>query len=215
MFNASAERAFGCSMRAPWDRPTISYMSHAGYRRLLPVTQLLLFVLLIWFGCPYRVAWESWLNPRGTDDWYPAFIDGTPTVKEQLAEGLNYPATLSTLLLIPVQHRLRTGAARELADHLTTVVFVPILWYLIGRRIDRRRVLSVGKASPSLIEKAFAISGVVVLAVLATAILVATVFSFGALDYIVLRVFMLAWLATGILVLSRRIRDWRPVARAA
>jgi hypothetical protein len=55
--------------------------------------------------------------------------------EELLASGVNAPAAVaSALILQPVHFLFHDGASRELANHATTALFVPLLWYFIGRR---------------------------------------------------------------------------------
>ena len=185
-----------------------------GYRTVLPVLQLLLFTSLTWFACPYRTTWECWRHPENTAGWCAEFIYETPPFLEQLAEGLYYPATLPGELLIPFNKTLRSGAAQELAQHLATAVFIPIVWFLIGRAIDRRRVRQSNILLPSMFQKMLTTLTIVILGILSGVITVAIV-RLGVLEFSILRVLVLAWLATGITVFSRRVRNWRRSAPAA
>jgi hypothetical protein len=65
-----------------------------------------------------------------------------------LAAGVNLPAVaLAALSLAPFDDRLRTGASRDLAMHVATAIYIPLLWFLIGKRLDRRRTIRAAPLS--------------------------------------------------------------------
>ena len=118
-------------------------MSRIKWRSVLPVVQLALYLMLVWYGCWYRPTWQQWFwnwispHPESTA-W--AWIDGIESFPEQLAAGLNFPAAfLATLVLIPFEGKLNTGASIELTLHIVTVIFIPPLWYLVGKDLDARK----------------------------------------------------------------------------
>ncbi len=83
-----------------------TFMQQITWRKALPVVQLAAYVLLVWYGCWYRPTWQhwvrNWISP-GTQagGWYPAWVDGAEPFPEQLAAGINFPATwLSGLTII-------------------------------------------------------------------------------------------------------------------
>jgi hypothetical protein len=187
-------------------------MRRIAYRKILPATQLAVYVLLIWYGCPYRRTWQSWsaTRPDAVENWNLEWIDGPPNFEEQLALGLNSPALLSTLLLIPFDAHLRTGAAKELASYSVMALFVPFLWYVVGRRLDRRGGTAAPR--PSMIRRVLIIAGLLVSAVVAVLMVVALVVRLG--EGLTARVLILAWASWGILLCFRAIRHWRTGAAA-
>lgn len=124
-----------------------------GWRVALPLVQLVASVSLIWYGCWYRPAWqhwvEEWISPTSEpSEVYFGWIDGIEPISEQIASGLNFPAAAAAALsLAPLVGWLNTGASRELAFHFLTALYIPLLWYWIGKRIDRRREISAAPLS--------------------------------------------------------------------
>jgi len=191
-------------------------MHRIAYRILLPLVQLALYLMLIWYGCYYRPTWQSqlqnWIAPRPAvaGGWDPTWIDGPPSLAEQVALGINAPAVFaSMLILIPFDSLFHNGASRELAAHITAAFLIPVLWYLIGRRFDRRTGVP---ACPSTVGKVLtvaglAVAGLAVAALVAILIAVSLVVRFGEL--LAGRLLILAWAIVGALVSSRTIRGWR------
>jgi hypothetical protein len=149
-------------------------MHRIAYRIVLPVVQLALYLLLIWYGCYYRPTWQHqlqhWITPRPVvaDGWDPTWMDGSPSFAEQLALGINALAVFtSMLMLIPFDSLFPDGASRELAAH-TAALFIPLLWYFTGRRLEQP---TGATARPSTVGK------VSMLTVLAVAALVALLIS--------------------------------------
>jgi hypothetical protein len=56
-----------------------------------------------------------------------------------LAAGLNFPAVaVAALSLLPFDAYLRDGASRDFVMHVLTAIYTPVLWFLIGKRLDGR-----------------------------------------------------------------------------
>lgn len=92
---------------------------------VLPLAQCLLEVILLHFGSvqvPIRVS----------GDYYPQI--GTPAIVGFL---LNLPATCTAVLLARILPRLFATGAGFRAAFFSGVV---LTWYLIGLRLDKRRV---------------------------------------------------------------------------
>jgi hypothetical protein len=126
-----------------------------GWRKVLPLAQLAAYLLLVWSGCWYRPTWERWFQARSSESsqssgFYPTWIDGVEPVQEQLAAGLNFPAVaVAALSLVPFDDYLRTGVARDFAMHVLTAIYTPLLWFLIGKRLDgqgRTKAASLSRA---------------------------------------------------------------------
>jgi hypothetical protein len=138
-------------------------MRRVPYQIILPVVQLALYLVLVWLGCYYRPTWQAqfqhWIAPRPAADtvgWDPVWIDGPPSLAEQIAFGINTPAALaSSLVLVPFGSFLHNGASRELAAHTTTAILIPALGFFIGRRLERQSIVT---ARPSMIGKAYAVA---------------------------------------------------------
>lgn len=185
-------------------------MPRIAYRRILPITQFISYVLLIWYGCLYRPTWQSqlehWLNPqsRVSDGWYPTWIDGAPSLAEQVALGVNAPAILAaTLLLVPFDSLFHNGASKELAAHVLGAFSVLPLWYLIGRRLERRTAM----CRASLVVK---VSTLILLAAASlVALLIAASLVIRSDEFLVARLLILVWAVASIWASSRSIRLWR------
>lgn len=191
-------------------------MRRIAYRILLPVVQLALYLLLIWYGCYYRPTWQSqlqnWITPRPAvaGGWDPTWIDGPPSLAEQLALGINAPALFaSMLILIPFDSLFHNGASRELAAHTTAAFLIPVLWYFVGWRFERRTGVP---ARPSTIGRVLTLAGLAVAALVAVLIAVSLVVRFGEL--LAGRLLILAWAIVGALVSARTIRGWKVRATA-
>jgi len=192
-------------------------MKRMGYRRTLPLVAFGTYAALIWFGCPYiRLAGESaHAAPRGegTLGWNPSCMDFVPPAAEQLAYGLNAPAMVAAPLFDPLINRMHpTCRQSEYFDHAVIGLFVPFLWYFIGRLADNgdsARFRSCIRA-----HKVWACLGVFVLSAFAT-LIGASFFLTSPLDYLVLRVCMLGWIGLGVFTLLAGMRGGRATALPA
>jgi hypothetical protein len=182
------------------------------WRKILPSAQLALYLLLIWYGCPYWQTWQNrlghWMMPTsvGAHEFDMAWIDGPLSSAEQLALGINAPMTLAALvILIPFESLFHDGASRALAMYTITALSIPILWYLIGRRLETRTIV---RAHFSKARKILTVWGLASAALLlALQIADALIFRFG--EMLVGRLLILGWSITGILVFSQSIRHWK------
>jgi len=186
-------------------------MHRIAYRKILPAVQLALYLVLIWYGCLYRQTWQSqwqhWITSRpvAADEWIPTWVDGAPSFAEQLASGINAPAVFAaTLILIPFDSLFHNGASHELAAHGATSIFVPLLWYLIGRRLERRRGVLT---RPTMIGKVLMIGGLTAAALVAIFIVVSL--AFRSDEMVAGRLLILSWAIGGILLSSKTILHWR------
>jgi small-conductance mechanosensitive channel len=191
-------------------------MLRIAYRHILPVAQLSVYVLLVWYGCSYRPTsqhmFENWITPRPPfpTAWYPAWIDGPPSFEEQVARGINTPPVfVSMLILIPFDSVFPDGASRELASHFLEALFIPVLWYAIGRRLDRRMA---GPMSASVARKALTWAGLTT-ACLVT-LLITFTFARSLGELFVGRLLILAWGVIGTWICLKMIHRWKmkPVA---
>jgi hypothetical protein len=91
-----------------------------------------------------------------------------------------------------------------LASHTVTAAFIPLLWYLIGRRLDFGP--GARYVDPSEAERILTVTGLVT-CVLATAFMTAVLFTARVT---LLGVLVFAWLAAGSVTLVRRMRRWKP-----
>lgn len=183
------------------------------WRKVLPLAQLAVYVLLVWFGCWYRPTWEQWFKATPSQSsepvpFYPDWIDGIEPIPEQAAEGLSFPAgAAASLSLVPFDENLRTGASRDFAMHVLTAIYTPLLWFLIGKRIDGRAGTKTTTLSRS--RKALALIALAVLLLVAGLMLWFLVdgqrYTVAALS--------LAWILGGIVVIWRRLRQ--PIAQRA
>ena len=176
------------------------------WRTILPPAQLAAYLMLVWSGCWYRPTWEQWFQARPSQAsesiaFYPTWIDGIEPVQEQLAAGLNFPAVaVAALSLVPFDDYLRTGASRDLAVHVLSAIYISLLWFLIGKRVDGRAM-----------TKAAALSGrrkVIAVVALAGLLLAA-----GSMLWVLVEgqrytvaALSLAWVLGGIMVIWHRLR---------
>jgi hypothetical protein len=176
-------------------------------RKLLPIVQFVAYLLIIWFGCPYRDTWTQWLTSTG--GFMPSWIDGPPSILEQFALGINLPAVLLLPILALFQSTVRTGAGQELLMHIVTAIAVPGMWYLIGRWIDNR---DAKLRLASRAAKLCAWAGVICLGTLATFVLAS--FFLGGREFVVERLFALLWISGGIYLVGMAIGQ-SPTSQAA
>lgn len=183
------------------------------WRKVLPLAQLAAYMLLVWFGCWYRPTWQRWFVERpsqssGSAPFYPTWIDGIEPIPEQLAAGLNFPAVaVAAFSLVPFDEYLRTGASRDFAMHVLTAIYTPLLWFLIGKRVDGRA--STKTMTLSRRRKTVA---VIALAVLLLAASLMLWFFVEGQRYTVTAL-SLAWILGGIIMIWRRLRQ--PIAERA
>jgi lysylphosphatidylglycerol synthetase-like protein (DUF2156 family) len=141
----------------------------------------------------------------GAHEFDMAWIDGPLSSAEQLALGINAPVTLAALvILIPFESLFHDGASRALAMYTITALGIPILWYLIGRRLETRTIV---RAHFSKARKVLTVCGLAIAALLVLQIAGALIFRFG--EMLVGRLLILGWSITGVLVFSRSVRHWK------
>jgi len=113
------------------------------WRFLLPPAQFALHWALLWYGCPYRPIWQRHLGiqfaqPEDITSFDTGWISGPMSAAEQLAMGLNFPATLAAQLSLGFYPQVfQAGSSSDLAVHIATAIFLLPLWYWIGRRVDQ------------------------------------------------------------------------------
>jgi hypothetical protein len=172
---------------------------------MLPLLQLAAYIPLVWYGCWYRPTWQHWMSPSSdTAGFYPNWIDGIEPFPEQLAAGINSPAmVLAAWSVMPFDHWLASGASIEFAIHVVTALYIPLLWYLIGKRLDER-----GKRkSPPLSRGRNAVAVVTLVGLLSIAILLVWSFLEGQRYTMVSLSF--AWIGCGILAVWFQLRRTR------
>jgi peptidoglycan biosynthesis protein MviN/MurJ (putative lipid II flippase) len=108
------------------------------------------------------------------------------------------------LILIPFGSLFHNGASHELAAHATAALFIPVLWYFIGRRLERRGGVLT---RPTMIGKVLTISGLTATALVA--ILIAVSLAFRSDEMVAARLLILSWAIGGILISSKTILHWR------
>ncbi len=190
------------------------HMLRAEWRKILPVFQLAAYLALVWYGCWYRPTWQHWFKNWASPSlaqtgFYPAWVDGIESLPEQIASGLNFPAVAAAALsVVPFENRLSTGASRELAMHILAALYIPLLWYLIGRWIDKRAGMSTGPLSRGI--KTLAVSGLVGLLLLGILLL----WSFIEGQRYTMSSLSLLWIVSGLVVIGTRLRRTQNKARS-
>ena len=180
-------------------------MRLVGWRKVLPIVQFVTYLLLVWYGCWYRPTWqhwfENWVSPAPEETgFYPTWIDGIESLPEQIAAGLNFPSVAAAALtVVPLENQLSTGASRELALHLLTSLYIPFLWYLIGRGIDKR-----AEARAALLKgrRAFVVSAIAGLLLVG----VLMVWSFAEGQRYTMSSLSLLWIVSALVVIGSRLR---------
>jgi hypothetical protein len=182
-------------------------MRLTAWRKVFPLAQLAAYMLLVWYGCWYPPTWQRWFQtgPSQSSEsagFYPTWIDGIEPVPEQFAAGLNFPAVaVAALSLVPFDDYLRTGASRDFAMHVLTALYIPLLWFLIGKRVDRR-----GRMKPASFSKRRKALAVVALAGLLLAASLMLWFFAEGHRYTVAAL-SLAWIISGIVAIWLRLRQ--------
>jgi hypothetical protein len=174
--------------------------------------QLPIFVLLIWYGCPYRPTWVGWMRPTaGQERRFGINLEEIDMAylpfPEQIAVGFNAPpALVGELMNVPIYYATRayfTGAERELISHALTAVMIPFFWVWAIRITWIRRIT---RPVLSIFLKIFFIFAIALLSLLA----ILTLASFFLRDdhYSIVRdLLFLLWFCWGIYVLVLRIRN--------
>lgn len=108
----------------------------------------------------------------------------------------------AALSIVPFENRLPTGASKELAMHILTSLYIPFLWYLIGRRIDKRAEMRAGPLSRGM--KTLAVSGIAGLLLGGSLLL----WSFAEDQRYTMSSLSLLWIVSGLVVIGTRLRHW-------
>jgi hypothetical protein len=132
-----------------------------------------------------------------------SFPPPVPVVQE-IALGLNAPAAMAGVLLA-----LLIGYETNLFMTGSCAIFVLVLWYLIGRELDRRRGLLPAKPvlRPGILRKVRVSLDLFLCALLAALFLRQFMFGHHGRDYYALSLGL--WLGLAAYVLWRTLRRWR------
>jgi hypothetical protein len=105
------------------------------------------YLALTVLGCPYiqdaiqRIqlehhAQKSQATEAGSVGWDPSCIDAAMSLSEQAAMGINFPATLTSVVFLPVTRVFHLECRRaDYFEHASILLFVPILWYWRPKQI--------------------------------------------------------------------------------
>ena len=131
-------------------------LRRVGYRRVLPVLNLLLYLALVgaadWNLLRQARLYQDVGASRSTDAetvWDPVYIDTPIPMPKTLAESINFPAVLFALPFGALQRGWR---AELLVDSITALYLLP-LWYALGRWLDRRSTIVSSGRALTLIRK--------------------------------------------------------------
>jgi hypothetical protein len=116
-----------------------------GYRRVLPIANLLLYLTLVGYG-----DWTLLQNvalsrdvaaTQSSEDtsWDPVYIDRPMPLAHVLASSISYPAVL---FAIPFGLLEKGWRGDLIVDAVAAIYLIP-LWYTVGRWIDRRTIEDV------------------------------------------------------------------------
>jgi hypothetical protein len=140
-----------------------------GYRRALPILNLLLYLSLVgaadWDLVQQARLYQDVGASRTTDDrtaWDPVYIDTPDPLPKILAESINFPAVLFALPFGALQR----GWRAELLVDSITAFYLLLLWYAVGRWLDRRStVVSSGRALTLIRKLILWIAGLTIVAI--------------------------------------------------
>jgi hypothetical protein len=117
-----------------------------GYRRILPLANLLLYLALVGYGdwgLVQRVRLYREMDATrvsmGEAPWNPVYIDAPTPLPKALAVSVNFPAVL---FAAPFE-LLAEGWRSELIVDAVAAVYVLLLWYSVGRWMDVRTKAAV------------------------------------------------------------------------
>jgi len=111
-----------------------------GLRHFLPVVFTMLYAALIYVGDrqeqTVRVSPAHYPDDAASDE---ASFPAPPPLPMQLAVGINLPAVLAALPAVFVGEWLAPSSVeRGSLGYVIIGMFVPLFWFGIGRRLDRR-----------------------------------------------------------------------------
>jgi hypothetical protein len=180
-----------------------------GFRRILPIVQLGLFIVLVSIGAWQMSRWPSHSNLRpvvfqeneNLPEWHPE-PNRVPSVW-LIAIAINVPATMLGALCAELFH-----IGSNFSALLCSMPFVLILWHLVGRWLDRQLGLLPFR-SPGIATRAMCWFGILASAVLLAVGLMAVRSHTGiTIEVLSLAVGWIAWssflLAISLLTLRRR-----------
>jgi hypothetical protein len=117
-----------------------------GFRRVLPVVQIALYVALIWPECVYLYRASSWRTASTLQlvlwqegegmEFHPIYIDRATPVRVTLAVLLNFPAVFPVGMALSLF--LPSGPTGQLVVLWASLPCIFFLWYAVGLWIDRR-----------------------------------------------------------------------------
>lgn len=105
-----------------------------GFRHALPILLLLLYVILIAVSGEWQ---REPLPPEVARQLADMDLTPPPPLAMQIAVAVNLPAALPTIPIVLAENWLRGGTSARL-DYVVFGLFVPVLWYFVGRWVDRR-----------------------------------------------------------------------------
>lgn len=120
-----------------------------GYRRILPLANLLLFLALVGFGdwdliqtirLYHQVSAEA---SQADAVWDPIYIDRAIPLSKALAYSIDFPAAV---FAFPFSHIQKGWRAELLMDAVTAVYLLP-LWFAVGRWFDFRDVNKIRRGT--------------------------------------------------------------------
>lgn len=112
-----------------------------GYRRLLPLANIVLFAILIsigYMGSSYRNATQQDLelaHASQAEGWHPSYIQNPTPLSHLFAWSLNFPA----MLFAAPFGFLAKGWRSDLLVNCIAAAYLVVLWYIAGLWLDRRR----------------------------------------------------------------------------
>ena len=116
-------------------------IARLGYRRLLPIANLLLFALLLsigYMGDSYRNEMQQGMRlaeAAKAEGWQPTYIERPTPFTHLIAWSLNFPA----MLFATPFGLLAKGWKSDAVVNGIAAIYLIVLWFVVGLWLDRRK----------------------------------------------------------------------------
>ena len=116
-------------------------IARLGYRRLLPIANVVLFAVLLsigYMGSSYRSTMQQGFQlaeAAKAEGWQPTYIERPTPFTHLIAWSLNFPA----MLFATPFGFLAKGWRSDLLVNGIAAVYLVVLWYIVGLWLDRRK----------------------------------------------------------------------------
>ncbi len=183
-------------------------MRRIAFRRLLPIVQVALALLLIQFVEAERNK-PTYVSPDTEGGWELRTDYYQPTFTETVLLALYAPALLAAVVPLLIWH----PGADEWLFHVIAACCVAAQWYLVGRAIDRRLADLALASPPSSTLRILTWLSLVVSVMLALLFFFA--YFAGWSPLFSAELWLGFWFAIAARLQWKKIAEWRALARAA